>query len=443
MSQFDVYKIKTKSADWRGICSLHRIDYDSFWTKQEFDSLVKLLKLDETVFGFTAGTVQVTVSGKTSSLGKNSWLVVLTDMRLLLISALSQKEPVKSKSIDIQKISGMIASQNKALGQLVVVSNGGIVSIENAMVNTTKNLENLFNKIKDFVKPPETMKTKEISPNTETLNSQKQSVQKTDRTKTSARKEPAVNPFADEFEELDVPRTEGINASIVLVVALLFGRIGIHDFIWGRTVFGIEKVALAISMLITAYKGLYVLSSIIALALSIWVLVDVLRIISGRFFHGCLFATPHHILKGIVTVLSCLAVLSSGYDVCSEIYDSSLKDFGGHTNWYDIIDAYNNRSIATKNRFERRRFSIIAEVGSVQKTLLGNYQVTLGGPERIPHNFSNEVSDMQLVFPHMQAEALEKLKAGDRFAASCIGRGVSFGTYTAEKCILKHVVQSR
>ena len=443
MSQFDVYKTKTRNTDWRGICSLHGIDYDSFWTKQEFDSLVKLLKPDETVFGFTAGTVQVTASGKTSSLGKNSWLVVLTDMRLLLIHALSQKEPVKSKSIDIRKISGMVASQNKALGQLVVVSNGGIVTVENAMVNTVKNIEILFNKAKDLVKPVETTKPKETAPNTETLNSQKLSVQEPSRTKTTAKKEPVANPFADEFEELDNSRTEGINTSIVLVVALFLGRIGIHDFIWGRAVFGIEKVVLATSMLITVYKGLYVLSSVIAFALSVWVLVDILRIFSGRFFRERLCTTPHHILKGIVTVLSCLAVLNSGYDVCSEIYDSSLKDFGGHTNWYDIIDAYNNRSIATKNRFERRRFSIIAEVGSVHKTLLGNYQVTLGGPEKIPHNFSNEVSDMQLVFPHMQAESLEKLKAGDRFAASCIGRGVSFGTYTAEKCILKHVVQSR
>jgi hypothetical protein len=142
-----VYKVKTENADWRGICSLNGIDFDSFWTKQEFTSLAKLLKPGESVLGFTAGMVRVTVSGKTTLLGKDSWLVALTDMRLLLVTTTPLKGTVKSKSIDIKKVSGMVASQNRALGQLVIVSNGGIVTIENAMVNTVKSIESLFNKM--------------------------------------------------------------------------------------------------------------------------------------------------------------------------------------------------------------------------------------------------------------------------------------------------------
>ena len=54
-----------------------------------------------------------------------------------------------------------------------------------------------------------------------------------------------------------------------------------------------------------------------------------------------------------------------------------------------------------------------------------------------------EIKSMVLTFSHQQAESIEKMQKGNMFAASCIGRGVSLGSYTADKCILKHVRRFR
>ena len=127
----------------------------------------------------------------------------------------------------------------------------------------------------------------------------------------------------------------------------------------------------------------------------------------------------------------------------SDIRDSRLKDYGGHVNWNEIVDAYRNNSIVERKRFENRRFSIVAQVGSVKKNMFGEYEVKLDGLSLLPANYQNEIKSMELTFSHQQSESLEKMQKGDMFAASCIGRGVSLGSWTADKCILKHVRQYR
>ena len=57
--------------------------------------------------------------------------------------------------------------------------------------------------------------------------------------------------------------------------------------------------------------------------------------------------------------------------------------------------------------------------------------------------YQKEIKSMVLTFSHQQAESIEKMQKGNMFAASCIGRGVSLGSWTADKCILKHVRQYR
>ena len=92
------YKAKTLNHDWSGICSLNGVDFDSFWTQREFVVLTKILKADEAVLDFTAGTVQLSAQGKISNLGKDSWLVVLSSERIILINATNPKEHPKVKS---------------------------------------------------------------------------------------------------------------------------------------------------------------------------------------------------------------------------------------------------------------------------------------------------------------------------------------------------------
>jgi len=433
------YKVKTLNHDWSGICTMNGVDFESFWTKREFVVLTKVLKAEEVVLGFTAGTVQLFAQGKISSLGKDSWLVVLSTERIILINSTNPKVHPKVKSIAIKKVSGIVASQNKALGQLVIVLEGGIVTIDNAMVNTVRSIEKIFGQIKEV--DEEKVKIEPV----QTKSLENKSDCSAPKEKEVAPSQKITNPFADEVDEenLDEDLKGKISISKAAIVAFLLGKVGIHDFVWGRPIFGVEKAVLFIACLITSYKCLHVISSLILLGLVVWVLVDILRMFSEKYFHNRPCREVPRALRVGLIIVCIIEALVCGGNLFSDIYDSTLKDFGGHVQWYEIMDAYNNRSIATKKRFEKRRFSIIATVGSINKTTLGNYEVELEGPSAVPKNFSNEIQSMILIFPHSQFEPLEKMQKGNVFAASCIGRGSTLGTYTADKCVLKHVKQYR
>ena len=86
------------------------------------------VKKDEIILGFTAGTIQLSADGKITSLGKDSWLVILSSERIILINASNPKSSPIVKSFAVAIISGMVASQNKALGQLVIVLDNGTIT---------------------------------------------------------------------------------------------------------------------------------------------------------------------------------------------------------------------------------------------------------------------------------------------------------------------------
>ena len=445
------YRIRTSNADWQGICSLNGVEYDSFWTKKEFSLLSKVIKSGECVLGFTAGTVQLSADGKIKSLGKDSWLVVLSSERVILINASNPKSSPIVKTFAVAKISGMVASQNKALGQLVIVLDNGIVTIENAMVNTTRSVENVFRQFqeceKDRVKNTTSktisrkIESKEIGPQENKPISRKEN--KREKVSEPKASEQIANPFAEEIENEEVENDGKISVTKASIVAMLIGRTGVHDFIWGKTVFGIVKLILAFTLLIATRKDLYVFSSLIMLILGIWVTVDILHMFSQKFFDGKPCIEIQSVFRGIIIACCVVDILICCANLFSDIRDSRLKDYGGHVYWNEIVDAYRNNSIVERKRFENRRFSIIAQVGSVKKNMFGEYEVKLDGLSLLPANYQNEIKLMELTFSHQQSESLEKMQKGDMFAASCIGRGASLGSWTADKCILKHVRQYR
>ena len=99
MLKLEEYRIRTSNADWQGICSLNGVEYDSFWTKNEFTLLKGAVKKDEIILGFTAGTIQLSADGKITSLGKDSWLVILSSERIILINASNPKSSPIVKSL--------------------------------------------------------------------------------------------------------------------------------------------------------------------------------------------------------------------------------------------------------------------------------------------------------------------------------------------------------
>ena len=443
------YRIRTSNADWQGICSLNGVEYDSFWTKNEFTVLEKAVKKDEVVLGFTAGTVQFSADGKIKSLGKDSWLVVLSSERVILINASNPKSSPIVKTFAVAKISGMVASQNKALGQLVIVLDNGIVTIENAMVNTTRSMENVFRQLRECEKDrAKNTASKTVSRKVESKESMLQENKRVPRNENKGEKvtdpngpKQITNLFAEENEEVE---NDGkISVTKASIVALLIGRTGVHDFIWGKTVFGVVKLILVFTLLIAMRKDLYVFSSLIVLILGIWVTIDIFNMFSKKFFDGKPCIEIQSVFRGIIIACCVVDILICCANLFSDIRDSRLKDYGGHVNWNEIVDAYRNNSIVERKRFENRRFSIVAQVGSVKKNMFGEYEVKLDGLSLLPANYQNEIKSMELTFSHQQSESLEKMQKGDMFAASCIGRGVSLGSWTADKCILKHVRQYR
>lgn len=449
MLKLEEYRIRTSNADWQGICSLNGVEYDSFWTKKEFALLKGAVKKDEIVLGFTAGTVQLSADGKITSLGKDSWLVILSSERIILINASNPKSSPIVKSFAVAKISGMVASQNKALGQLVIVLDNGIVTIENAMVNTTRSMEKVFRQLregeKDWAKNTASkIALRKVEFKESELQENKVNLQNENKSGKGA--EPDVpkqiaNPFAEEIENEELENDGKISVTKASIVALLFGRIGVHDFIWGKPVFGIVKLILFFTLVISSNKDLYVFSSLIMLVLGIWVTVDILNMFAEKFFANKPCRETHGVFRGVIIAICVIDVLLCCANLFSDIRDSRLKDYGGHVYWNEIVEAYRNNSIAERKRFEKRRFSIIAQVGSVKKNIFGEYEVKLEGMSLLPDGYQKEIKSMVLTFSHQQAESIEKMQKGNMFAASCIGRGVSLGSYTADKCILKHVRQ--
>lgn len=443
------YRIRTSNADWQGICSLNGVEYDSFWTKSEFAVLEKVVRRGEVVLGFTAGTVQLSADGKIKSLGKDSWLVVLSSERVILINASNPKSSPIVKTFAVAKISGMVASQNKALGQLVIVLDNGIVTIENAMVNTTRSMENVFRQLRECEKDrAKNTASKTVSRKVESRESKFQENKVVPRNENKSEKvtdpngpKQITNPFAEENEEVENDGKISVTKSSI--IALLFGRIGVHDFIWGKTVFGVVKLILVFTLLIAMRKDLYVFSSLIVLILGIWVTIDIFNMFSKKFFGDKPCKETQSVFRGIVIACCVVDILICCANLFSDIRDSRLKDYGGHVYWNEIVDAYRNNSIAERKRFEKRRFSIIAQVGSVKKNMFGEFEVKLDGMSLLPDGHQKEIKSMVLTFSHQQAESIEKMQKGNMFAASCIGRGVSLGSYTADKCILKHVRRFR
>ena len=54
-------------------------------------------------------------------------------------------------------------------------------------------------------------------------------------------------------------------------------------------------------------------------------------------------------------------------------------------------------------------------------------------------NLGSKITDMELSFPQSQSKELLNIRKGDIVAANCIGRGVTFNVYSADKCSVKAV----
>lgn len=101
------------------------------------------------------------------------------------------------------------------------------------------------------------------------------------------------------------------------------------------------------------------------------------------------------------------------------------------------MDTYNQNEVAADNLFDGKRFSIGGAVRSVEKDFWGNYVVKFEGLGSFNiFNLANKVTEIELTFPEKQSKELTSVRKGDVIIANCIGRGLSVGTFSADKCRL-------
>ena len=102
------------------------------------------------------------------------------------------------------------------------------------------------------------------------------------------------------------------------------------------------------------------------------------------------------------------------------------------------MDTYNQNEAAAKKSFDGPRFTIAGSVQSVEEGFFC-YTLKFEGMGINIFNLGSKITDMELSFPKSQSKELLNIRKGDIVAANCIGRGVTFNVYSADKCSVKAV----
>ena len=418
MENYNRYKIATEKADWRAICEINGVNYDRFGTEKEFAVLQKYLESGEIVFALASGLMKQTVTSNAFDFGANTWLVVLTSERFLFLDAALLTSSVDTQSIRLKNVQAISASQGFLLGKISIDLGSRLVVVDNCEKEAVKVMAELANRwIKElengFVPPKETPE---------------ESISKDDKADFHERVNP---PIADS------PKISRTSATFV---AGLFGLVGLHDFNWGDKGRGYAKWGLFAFSFLLNKNDHYIISSLILAVLCFGVLSDLICISDGSFFKDKESAP---VAKGlndffalIYFVVAIKLLITAGFD----FWDERKKDTGKLASTREIVNTYNQNEAVADKTFDGVRLSIGGPVRSVEKDFWGDYVVKFEGLGGINiFNLGSKVTEIELTFPKKQAGKLNEVRKGDGLIANCIGRGLSLGTYSADKCSVKGV----
>lgn len=418
MENYNKYKVATEKADWRGICELNGVHFDSFGTNKEFEALPKYLEPGEVVFALASGLMKQTDTSNFSDSGLNTWLVILTSERFLFMDAALLTSSIDTQSVRLDKVQAISASQGFLLGKISIDLGSRLIVVDNCEKDAVKVMADLANKWlrekeKGFVPPKE---------------NSDDSISKENKTDLHERVNPPI---------ADIPKISRTSATIV---AGLFGIVGLHDFNWGEKGCGFVKWGLFAFSFLLNKNDHFIISSLILAVLCFWVLVDLICICDGSFFKN---KDSSPVAKGlsdffvlVYLVVAIKLLVSAGFD----FFDDRKKDTGKLASAREIVDTYNQNEAAADESFDGKRFSIGGKVRSVEKNFWGEYIVKFEGLGAFNiFNLGNKVQEIELSFPKQQAKDMNTIRKGDAVVANCIGRGLFLGTYSADKCRVKGV----
>lgn len=259
MFDYARYRLLTEKADWRGICELNGVRFDSFGTNKEFVALPKYLESGEVVFALASGLMEQTGTSNVTDAGVNTWLVVLTSERFLFMDAALLTSSIDTQSVRLDKVQAISASQGFVLGKISIDLGSRLITIDNCSKEAVKVMADLANKWlrekeKDFVPPQENSYDKE---KVEDLHER-------------------VKPH--------IVETPKISRTSATIVAGIFGLAGWHDFNWGSKNSGWIKCGLFSFAFLLNKNDHYIVSSLIIAVLCFWVFGDLININDGSFF---------------------------------------------------------------------------------------------------------------------------------------------------------------
>jgi len=417
MENYNRYKIATEKADWRAICEINGVSFDALGTQKELAVLPNYLEPGEIVFALTSGLMEQTVTSNAFDFGANTWLAVLTSDRFLFLDAALLTSSVDTQSIRLKNVQAISASQGFILGKIMIDLGSRIVVVDNCTKESVKVMAELGNRwIKDlengFVPPKEN---------------------------------PDMADFKKKVNEDRVTPSisEGpvISRTSAAIVTGLFGWCGLNDFIWGRWSVGLSKCGVFVLYYFSGEKYRLIFSpEFIMLVIVCWVIIDLARINDGSYFNGKKSLPASDIVTGFFALVYLVLLVLAIYNCGSAFFDSRKKDTGKLASAREIVDTYNQNEAAADDSFDGKRFSIGGRVRSVEKNLWGEYIVKFEGFGAFNiFNLGNKVKEIELSFPKQHAKEMKTIRKGDGLIANCIGRGLSLGTYSADKCSVKGV----
>jgi Bacterial PH domain len=141
------YKEYTKNRDWKSICQLNEVDFDTFGTKKEFSVLHNHLEDDEVIFAFCSGIVKGGANTNLFDRGVNTWIVLLTSERILFLDHALITRSIDKRTIRLDKIQSVSSSQGWVLGKIMFDIGSGYVEVDNCEKKSVAIFSDMANKI--------------------------------------------------------------------------------------------------------------------------------------------------------------------------------------------------------------------------------------------------------------------------------------------------------
>lgn len=147
IESFSRYADLSRTQDWKAICALNGVPFDSFGTKKELRVLPDYLERGETVLALCSGMVTGGFQASGPNTGVNTWVVALTDQRFLFLDCALLSRSVDTRTIRHDKVQSVSASQGWVLGRIVIDLGARVVVVDNCVRQSVAAMADLANRV--------------------------------------------------------------------------------------------------------------------------------------------------------------------------------------------------------------------------------------------------------------------------------------------------------